>query len=56
MRDAHHDAAEAFAIVLPADEREQSAFVAFSPKNGPHRAARRPEGRSVVETDQRAVE
>jgi hypothetical protein len=40
---------EAFAIVLPASELEQSAFVALSPKNGLHRASRRLQGDPTVE-------
>ena len=37
---------EAFATVLPTSELEQSAFVAFLPKNGLHHASRRLQGRS----------
>jgi hypothetical protein len=47
---------DAFAIVLPSRELERSAFVAFSPKNGLHRASRRPAGRSCVQADQRAIQ
>jgi len=35
----------AFATFLPASELEQSAFVAFSSKNGPHHASSRPAGK-----------
>jgi hypothetical protein len=40
---------EAFATVLPASELEQSAFVAFLPKNGLHRASRRLQGDPTLE-------
>jgi hypothetical protein len=39
----------AFATVRPTSELEQSAFVAFSPKNGPHRASRRLPGDPTLE-------
>jgi hypothetical protein len=39
----------AFATFLPASELEQSAFVAFSSKNGPHRASSRLQGNPTLE-------
>ncbi|WP_156435031.1 hypothetical protein [Bradyrhizobium lablabi] len=47
---------EAFAIVLPTHELEQSVFVAFSPKNGPHRASRRLAGRPGGCAGRRAIQ
>ena len=47
---------EAFATVLPASELEQSAFVAFSSKNGLHRPARRPVGKPDARAGRRAVQ
>src|SRR4030095_3501820 len=47
---------EIFATVLPTSELEQSAFVAFSPKNGPHRASRRLAGKPDARSGRRAVQ
>jgi len=46
----------AFATFLPASELEQSAFVAFSSKNGLHRAARRLAGKPDARAGRRAVQ
>jgi hypothetical protein len=46
----HREGADAaFATFRPASELEQSVFVAFSSKNGPHRASSRLQGNPTLE-------
>jgi hypothetical protein len=49
------DEKKSFAVILPKRELEQSAFVAFLPKNGLHRASRRLAGRPGS-TGRRAIQ